>query len=170
MNTILTILILAAPALIILAAIYDVFTMTIPNRISIALIALFAVVVPFAGLDWWTALTHVGAGSLVLAIGIGLFAMGWVGGGDVKLAAAVSLWLGFGLMLDYFLIAAIAGGALTLAILILRRMPLPDMVRRQEWVARLYNPTNGIPYGVALAAAAIIVLPNSAAWESLALL
>lgn len=169
MNTILTILILAAPALIILAAIYDVFTMTIPNRISIALIALFAAVVPFAGMDWWTALTHVGAGSLVLAIGIGLFAMGWVGGGDVKLAAAISVWIGFGLMLDYFLIAAIAGGALTLAILILRRMPLPIMFYRQEWITRLHNPTNGIPYGVALAAAAIIVLPNSAAWERLAL-
>ncbi|MGY6569173.1 MAG: A24 family peptidase [Salinarimonas sp.] len=170
MNTILTILILAAPALLILAAIYDVFTMTIPNKISLALIALFAIVAPFVGMDWWTALMHVGAGVMVLTIGIGLFAMGWVGGGDVKLAAATSLWIGFGLMLDYFLIVAIAGGLLTLAIIILRRLPLPDAARRQEWLSRLYNPTNGVPYGVALAAAAIIVLPESSAWESLALL
>ncbi len=105
---------------------------------------------------------HVGAGLLVLAIGLGLFAAGWVGGGDVKLAAATSLWMGFGHVLDYFFIASLAGGALTVMIIALRRYPLPATAQSWTWLDRLHNPANGVPYGVALAFGGLVVFPNSA--------
>ena len=47
-----------------------------------------------------------------------MFALGWIGGGDAKLAAAIALWLGWGALLDYSLSAAIYGGALTIVILL----------------------------------------------------
>ncbi len=167
--SILTILVLAAPALIILAAIYDVFTMTIPNWLSLALGGLFLVSVPFLGLDWWTLAMHVAAGALILAIGIGMFAAGWVGGGDVKLAAATCLWVGFSMMIEYFFIAAIFGGVLTLFIILMRRLPLPASAQRVDWIERLHNPANGVPYGVALAFGAILVFPQTTPWIAIAM-
>ncbi|KPQ10875.1 MAG: Tad secretion system prepilin peptidase TadV [Saliniramus fredricksonii] len=166
--SILTILVLAAPALIILAAIYDVFTMTIPNWLSLALGGLFVVTVPFLGLDWWTIAMHLAAGASILAIGIAMFAAGWVGGGDVKLAAATCLWVGFSLMIEYFFIAAIFGGILTIFILLMRRLPLPATAQRVDWIERLHNPANGVPYGVALAFGAILVFPRTTPWIAVA--
>ncbi|MCG6121685.1 MAG: prepilin peptidase [Microvirga sp.] len=163
-SAILPYLIFAVPGLIILAAIYDMFTMTIPNAISLALLALFVVIAPFVSPDWTTPLMHLGAGALVLAVGIGLFAMGWVGGGDVKLAAATVLWIGFGGVLEYLFVAALAGGLLTLAILALRRLPLPATALAWGWLDRLHDSRNGVPYGIALAAAAIVVLPATPLW------
>ena len=57
--------------------------------------------------------------------GFACFAFGWIGGGDAKLAAVTSLWLGFGNLLDYFFIASIGGGLLTLLVLVARSAPLP---------------------------------------------
>jgi prepilin peptidase CpaA len=162
--SILTILVLVAAALIILAAIYDVLTMTIPNWLTLTIAGLFVVAVPFLGFDPWPIAMHFAAGFLILAIGIGMFAAGWVGGGDVKLAAATSLWVGFGLMIEYLFIAAIFGGILTVFIIVMRRLPLPAAAQRIDWIERLHNPANGVPYGVALAIGAVLVFPNTAPW------
>lgn len=169
MTVLAMIVVLAAAGLIILAAIYDVLTMTIPNWLSIVLAVLFLIAAPLLGFDMRMLLTHLATGLVVLTIGIGLFAMGWVGGGDVKLAAASALWLGSGLMLEYLFVTAIAGGILSLAILILRRLPLPALLSRQLWVRRLHDPTKGVPYGVALAVGALVVLPASPTWKQLVL-
>lgn len=159
-----TLLIVAVPALMIMAAIYDLLTMTIPNRISLALVAVFVVSVLLLAFSWTAIAIHVGVGTLVLAVGLGLFAAGWVGGGDVKLAAASALLLGPGHTLDYLMFAALAGGALTLLILLLRRTPLPDAALHMVWLKRLYNPNNGVPYGIALAVGALVAFPSSALW------
>jgi prepilin peptidase CpaA len=90
-----------------------------------------------------------------------LFAMGWVGGGDAKLYAAASLWLGWNLFFEYTLIASLLGGALTLALLALRRVPLPAMLHGQVWLLRLADKHSGVPYGIALAVAALAILPQS---------
>lgn len=154
----------ALPLLMFFAAIYDLLTMTIPNRISLALIAAFFLCALLLGIGWVPLAYHIGAGLLVLAIGLGLFAAGWVGGGDVKLVAATSLWLGFSDLLDYLMISALAGGALTLVILAFRHTPVPAAALRVGWLARLYNPTTGVPYGVALSIGALVVFPSSALW------
>ncbi len=89
---------------------------------------------------------------------------GWVGGGDAKLAAATALWLGWDHVLDYGLAASVIGGLLTLALLQARRWPLPQWAFRQEWIARLHDQATGIPYGIALAIAGLLVYPDTAVW------
>ncbi|MCB1460477.1 MAG: peptidase, partial [Nitratireductor sp.] len=53
------------------------------------------------------------------------------------------------------------GGILTLVILRIRAVPLPDRIASVGWIARLYRADEGIPYGIALAAAAIFVYPQT---------
>lgn len=143
------------------AAASDIMTMTIPNRLMLALIAGFVVVVPVAGLDLQAVLLHVGAGAVVLACGFVLFTFGWIGGGDAKFAAVVALWLGWSYTLEFVVTSAIFGGLLTLAILALRRNLLPAFALRQSWLFRLHDPKSGVPYGVALAAAALVIYPHT---------
>jgi prepilin peptidase CpaA len=104
---------------------------------------------------------HVGLAGIALGIGFFMFAMGWIGGGDAKLFAATALWLGPQHVVDYAIVAAILGGVLTLAILGLRMTPLPAGFGQQEWLLRLHNPRNGVPYGIALAAAALWIYPST---------
>src|ERR1700759_1847325 len=88
------------PALMAFAASSDLFTMTISNRVSLLLIGGFFTLAALSGMDFHTMLSHVGAGMVVLVAAFGCFAMGWVGGGDAKVAAAVALWFGFGHLRD----------------------------------------------------------------------
>ena len=78
---------------------------------------------------------HVGAGAAVLVIAFGCFAMGWVGGGDAKVAAAAALWFGFAHLMNYLLYASLFGGALTLLLLQFRQWQLPVVVRRPALAA-----------------------------------
>jgi prepilin peptidase CpaA len=135
--------------------------MTIPNRISLVLVAAFAVAAAMMGIGWWALASHVGAGLLMLAIGIGMFALGWLGGGDAKLLAATALWVGFEHLLPYLLLTAIAGGALSLLILFYRKMMPPLWLARQPWAMNLHGAKAGIPYGIALAAAGLHVFPST---------
>jgi prepilin peptidase CpaA len=111
---------------------------------------------------------HVACATLVLVVAFVLFALGWIGGGDAKLAAATTLWLGFGLTLPYIVYAGLAGGALTLVILLLRRLPLTPFIARHAWLERLHNAKSGVPYGIALAVAGLLTYSNSAIYERLA--
>ena len=154
------------PALMAFAAVSDLLTMRIPNWLSLALVAAFAAFSLAGGLPWQAALMHVAAAAFVLVVCFTLFAFGWIGGGDAKLAAATALWLGFSSLLDYFLVAAIAGGILTLGLLFLRAWPLPYFALSWTWLFRLHDRKTGVPYGVALALAALIVVPHSPVWTA----
>jgi prepilin peptidase CpaA len=90
-----------------------------------------------------------------------MFAMGWVGGGDAKLFAGAALWVGLNTLYEYALIAALLGGLLTFALLMLRGLPLPPSLMTRPWIARLTARDSGIPYGVALALAVLTVLPDT---------
>lgn len=153
--------ILIFPALMAFAASSDLLTMTIPNRVSLVVIAgfvLLAIVmkVPLAQIGM-----HLAAALLVLVITFGFFSRGWIGGGDAKLAAATALWFGFGNLLEYSLYASLIGGALTLFIVYFRLQALPSFLARQEWAVRLHHQETGIPYGIALALAALLVYPHT---------
>ena len=87
--------------------------------------------------------------------------MGWIGGGDAKLAAATALWFGFDYLLDYLVYASLFGGVLTLLLIQFRRLPLPAPLARQPWILRLHETGGGVPYGIALAAAALVVYPKT---------
>lgn len=161
-------LFLAFPAAMALAGSMDLFTMTIPNRISLALLATFWIAVPFTSMGWMDIADHVGAGALMLVVGIGMFARGWLGGGDAKLMAVAALWLGFGPLLEYLIIASAAGGLLGGAILIYRNTMPPVWLCRQAWAMRLHHRKTGIPYGIALAAAGLWIYPSTLWFSSLA--
>ena len=150
------------PALMAFAASSDLFTMTISNRVSLALTAGFFALALVTGMSGGDILSHTGAGLAVLTITFCFFAFGWIGGGDAKLAAATALWLGFDHLLDYAIYASIFGGVLTLLIIKFRVLPLPQLLARQGWLLRLHESNGGVPYGIALAAAALIVYPHTA--------
>jgi prepilin peptidase CpaA len=149
------------PLLLALAAGWDLASYTIPNLLPLAIGVVFLVFALVSGLSGAAWGGHVAAGLVALAAGFAMFAAGWIGGGDAKLFAATALWFGFGDLLSYALIAALIGGALTIALLTVRRVPLPGLLIRQGWIARLHDHRSGVPYGVALAAGALAILPSA---------
>jgi prepilin peptidase CpaA len=150
------------PGAMAFAAATDLFTMTLPNRIALVLVVGFFLLAPMVGLGLEDIGLHALVGALALALGFFCFAMGWVGGGDAKLFAATALWIGPQLLFTYSLDAALIGGALTLAILLWRGMPLPVTFAGQGWLLRLHDRGAGVPYGIALAVAGLLAYPESA--------
>jgi prepilin peptidase CpaA len=149
------------PALMAFAAASDLFTMTISNRVSLVLAGGFLVLAVASGMGPIDILLHAGAGAVVLAIAFLCFAMGWVGGGDAKIAAAAALWFGFAHLMNYLLYASLFGGALTLLLVQFRQWPLPYALAGQPWLLRLHAKESGIPYGIALAIGALMIYPET---------
>jgi prepilin peptidase CpaA len=149
------------PALMAFAASSDLLTMTISNRVSLILAGGFLVLALVSHMSMMDVLSHVGAAGIVLVVAFGFFSRGWIGGGDAKLAAATALWLGFEHLLPYLVYASLFGGALTLLLIQFRLAPLPAVLARQAWVQRLHEKDGGVPYGIALAAAALAVYPET---------
>ena len=154
------------PAAMAYAAASDLVSMTISNRLCLILLAAFAVCAGTLGIGWAQLGWHLAAGGLVLLVCFGMFAAGWIGGGDAKLAAVTALWFGFDQLMPYLTMAAIAGGVLTFAMLKLRSGPLPEVANRWSWARRLHSPKEGVPYGIALAFAALLVLPETSLWRA----
>jgi prepilin peptidase CpaA len=149
------------PAMMAFAASSDLFTMTIANRVSLVLVAGFGLLALLVGMSTAELISHAGAAAAVLVVVFAMFTRGWIGGGDAKLAAATVLWLGFAHLADYLVYASLFGGALTLAIIQFRTMPLPRLFVGREWAERLHRLDAGVPYGIALAAAALLVYPHT---------
>ena len=149
------------PGAMAFAAATDLFTMTVPNRIVLVLIAGFFILAPMVGLGWQDIALHVALAAAALVVTFALFSKGWIGGGDAKLFAATCLWLGPSLMLAYGVNAALLGGALTLLLVFVRSMALPATLLSQGWIVRLHSPKEGVPYGIALAAAGLLVYPET---------
>jgi prepilin peptidase CpaA len=149
------------PGAMALAAATDLFTMTVPNRIALVLVAGFLVAAPLVGLGWPEIGLHFGLAVAALVVTFTLFSFGWIGGGDAKLFAATCLWVGPAALLGYSIYAALIGGVLTLALIFWRQVPLPAMLNGQCWLVRLHNPKEGVPYGIALAAAGLLVYPQT---------
>jgi prepilin peptidase CpaA len=150
------------PALMAFAASSDLLTMTISNRVSLILFGGFFALAAMVGISAADMVSHLSAGCVVLVAAFGLFSRGIIGGGDAKLASAAALWLGFDHLLPYLLFASLLGGALSVALIWFRMAPLPERLARYAWVARLHAKDAGVPYGVALAAAALAVYPETA--------
>lgn len=139
----------------------DLVTMKIRNGLVLLLLGLYAVLAPLSG---WS-LTDIGWSAAVaggiLVCTFTLFTLGWIGGGDAKLAPVVALWLGADHAPLFLICSALFGGVLTLALLQFRAMPLPAFCLGTNWVARLHDRGTGVPYGVAIAAGALFVFPST---------
>ena len=158
--------VLIFPALMAFAASSDLLTMTISNRITATLIVGFVVMALVTGMPLAAMLDHGTAGLVVLVGAFLLFSRGWIGGGDAKLAAATALWFGWPHLLDYLLYASLLGGALTVLLLQFRKVALPSPLIRCNWIERLHHPETGVPYGIALAAAALLIYPYTGWMET----
>ena len=144
-----------------IAAISDLLTMTIPNRVSLALAVSFLVLAPVFGLSLAEIGIHfAGAGAVFIAC-FAFFALNVMGGGDAKLLAAATLWFGFDAsLLEFLVYVAFIGGVLTVLIVMLRSqsstimamgLPLPNSLVMAK----------KIPYGIAIAIGGIIAFPSS---------
>lgn len=152
---------LIVPLCLALAALNDLFTMTIPNRISIILALSFVVVAPLSGMDIQTFAMSLVAGLAVFAATFALFALNTMGGGDAKLLTASAIWFGFDQALAVYMVAvALFGGILTVGILFIRSyrqeimitgLPVPDSLL----VAKK------VPYGIAIAIAGLLTYPEA---------
>ena len=152
---------LTFPFALVLAGFMDLFTLTIPNKIVAILIACFLIAASSIGMFSPAFLCHFGAAFLTLVVGFAMFSRGWLGGGDAKLMVAAALWLGFEHLLPFLLWTAILGGGLAVLLLTYRRMLPPLWLMRQPWAMRLHSPKEGIPYGIAMAGAGLIVYPQT---------
>ena len=157
-----TLALLVFPLLMAYAASSDLLTMKIANWLVLVLAAAYFVMAFTAGIPLEQIGMSVAAAAVVLAIAFAFFAFGWIGGGDAKLVAATTLWVGLGMMFQYLIYAALLGGGLTLLILGLRRYPLPSALQKQRWLDRLHDSKSGVPYGITLAIAALLVYPETA--------
>lgn len=159
-----TALLAVFPALVIVAGLRDLTSFTIPNWISAILIAAFLPAAFACGLPLSVIGLHIGVGLGGLILAMGMFAFGWIGGGDAKLFAAAALWLGWPAAGIFVLVTTIAGGALAMGLLAARS----DWVRTHtplaapDWTQRLMRPNESVPYGVAIAAGALFAFPGCA--------
>jgi prepilin peptidase CpaA len=153
---------LASALLVLLgaAAWLDLRSRRIPNWIVAGVVLLWvaAIVAGDAVAPWPAA----GLATLVLLVGIAVWRCGWLGGGDVKLIAALSLWAGPDHLASFLLAAALCGGLLALAILVGGRLagsPLATLLRLHAGqllpavigLQASAPPAAALPYGVAVA-------------------
>jgi prepilin peptidase CpaA len=142
----------ALPVLLVWAAAVDFLTRSIPNAVILLLVAFFGLFAIAAGMPLSQIAAHMGCAYAVLACGFLLFSRAMIGGGDAKLLAAASLWFGFEGLLPFLAATALAGGMLSLAYLTVSAVKVG--LGQEAALART------VPYGAAIAAGALAVLPD----------
>jgi len=149
------------PVLVIVAGLHDLTTMKIPNWISGLLILGFFPAALVVGVPWTDMAIALGVGFAALLVGMAMFALRWIGGGDAKLMAAACLWLGWSGVAPFLLFTALAGGGFCLLLITARSQLQPFAANAPGWVSRLMQPKGDIPYGVAIAIGALLAYPSS---------
>ena len=144
------------------AIISDYRTLIIPNWCSIVLVLEFLLFsILFLTMDEFS--WHLLAGAVVFVLGIGFYAFGWFGGGDVKLLTAAVLWAGPTNALSFGFSMAIIGCILAFGLIGLRSLVkfYPDMFSDLELLRRPFEwVEEGVfPYGIAIGAAAMAIAP-----------
>lgn len=138
----------------------DARSLRIPNTLSLALLVAFVPTALVAGLSLEGIAWHLGVAVAVLAVGFALFAFGLFGGGDAKLLAACALWVGYEQIFWFLGAVVLVGGVLSVFVILLRK----GLGMWPTWLVRsakgLFEQNKAVPYGIAIAAGALIVLPR----------
>jgi prepilin peptidase CpaA len=149
--------------LISIAIVLDATKLTIPNWISVGLVIGF-ILYCFAGAEDIQVWQHVLVGAAVLIIAAGLYLMRWMGGGDVKILAAIALWAGPLQILPFLLLTTLFGAAIAVAMLAVHLWVLANAQSATVIAAKRYIPRwvhHGLcPYGIAIGTAALIIIPS----------
>ena len=127
----------------------------ISNRLNLVVLILYGLAVGLLPIPLEAMAEALGAAGLVFAVGIALFALGLMGGGDVKLLVVLTLWTGWHAATPSFLfLTAMAGGLLVVLVLLLRALAAPGLrkLRPQHELPRLLTRKQPVPYGLAIAA------------------
>lgn len=163
------ILLLAFAALMLVAAWQDASRFIIPNWISGVMVLAWIPAAFALGYGWPGAGLALLTGVAVLAAGLALWAPGWLGGGDVKLLAAGALWFGWPDVVAFLVWSMLAGGVLALVLVLARKIApaIPMMAGRLHGTALAAGAP--APYGIAIAAGALITLPRSQIFAALGL-
>ncbi len=154
---------LVFPALLILAGIFDWLTLKIPNWLTAAVALLFFPAALLVGLSGHDYLIHLASALVVLTAGFTLYALGLFGGGDAKLMAAAALWFGWPASMPFVVYTVLAGGVLAVAILFWDMVQADQEIRGHSWITRFQRFKPNVPYGVAIAAGAVLAYPQ--AWS-----
>jgi prepilin peptidase CpaA len=152
---------LVLPFLLVLAAIFDCFTLKIPNWLTALIAIAFFPTALLLGLPASAYLWHMGVAVLVLSAGFALYAMGLFGAGDAKMVSAGALWFGWPALIPFVVNTALAGGVLALIMLFWSKLRIDQEVRGYTWVAKLDPIKPNVPYGIAIAAGGILAYPQS---------
>jgi prepilin peptidase CpaA len=155
------------PFLVLYAAFTDTFTMKITNRTTLLLTGGFFLMALFISMPLPEIGMHIVGALLVLSIGMVFNACGWVGGGDVKLIAAIALWLGWDMLYDYTMMSAVFGGVVTFGIIFLRMSVynIPQLLTSP--ISKIIDKDSGVPYGIALSGAGLLLYQQSFWFEKL---
>ena len=155
-----SVVVLLFPAALVYAAVSDLASYQIPNWLSLAIVVDFVAAAVVGSLDIAAIGWHLSAGVAVLVAGMLLFARGIVGGGDAKLMAACAVWVGWSGLLRFCLVVAVIGGLFALLVVGLRRVELRPSWVEWAWLRRLRSAERGIPYGVAIGIAGVVMFKD----------
>jgi prepilin peptidase CpaA len=158
------ILLLFFPILLIAGAFYDVMTLRLSNTYNLFGLIMFFPIAWMAGIPFNNILIHLLVGSGVLLVSFGAFAAGFFGGGDSKFIAVIALWIGYDTLVEFFFLTGIFGGLLALVVLIGGRF-IP--VEWQPAFFKAMSKRKVVPYGAAMAIAALLVYQDTAIWINL---
>jgi prepilin peptidase CpaA len=148
--------------LMVWAAIGDVRSFTITNKLNLVIAGSFLVLALPMGMAWPQILDHVKVGLITIVITIMMFLIGIYGGGDAKMTGAVALWLGPSAMFPFIFYTALAGGVLVIILIISRTIAKKyGLPKSPKWARRMLRKRSAVPYGVALGAGALIAVPQT---------
>lgn len=144
------------PAALLIAAATDLYEFKIPNWVSVVLVGAFFLACVALNAPLRFVVEGLLLGACALAIGFALFVKRIVGGGDAKLLAAATPWIGLAGAMNFLTNMAFAGALLAIALIIFRKTPHLPIYAHAPWIVRLHQKPRDIPYAVAIAAGGLL--------------
>ncbi len=132
----------------------DITKYLIPNALNAAILALWVVALFFLPIS---PLMAFAAAAIVLFVGLGFFAIGLMGGGDIKLLVVLTLWLGWGMQTFHFIVLTALVGGVLVAVLLFARFIAAGLAKGRT-LPRFLSPKQPVPYGLAIAGAFLLML------------
>jgi prepilin peptidase CpaA len=154
------------PFLVVVAGAHDLLTLRIPNWLNAVVALAFFPLAIAAGMPPEAILWHCLTALVILVVAFGLYSRGYIGGGDAKLLAGAGLWFGWPDVGAFLVFTALAGGVLALVYQFHGMIKIEQEVRNVGWAKRWLNFKADLPYGMAIAAGAVLAFPSTW-WMSL---